>query len=324
MENFVQPNNQVNRHCNEVRDAPFFVQLCRWIVQLMPRGRYWMIRKLSHWTKQTKPFIGVFDKPALRLHVVPSELVSRHVYFYGFHEREVTATFLHLLRPGFTILDVGANFGYFTLLAANRLRATGTIIAFEPEPKNRDWLEQNLNMNGFDRVKVSDRAISSGTGILQFDTKDGSGNRGKASTITNQVDQNLVQVQSVGLDEYCDKVSITHVDIIKIDIEGGESAAVEGMSEGIKNARYHRVFLEIHPEMLEQAGRSVASVFTPFKKYGYRCWRLVEGSTSWHRHYSIAFTPDMINECNWPNDLQGNPQQFLLTAPNIELSINDK
>jgi FkbM family methyltransferase len=111
--------------------------------------------------------------------------------------------------------DVGANVGYYTLLLARRVGPKGLVIAFEPNPSNLIYLKQHLRLNKIDNVKIVEAAVDDKEGVAFFS---GSGSMGKLS-------QAGFSVNSVILDNY------PRPDFIKMDIEGGETAALRGSTK---------------------------------------------------------------------------------------------
>src|SRR3989338_49637 len=103
---------------------------------------------------------------------------------FGVFEPYETAIFRDVVRPGMTIIDIGANIGYFTVIAATRAGATGHVIAFEPAPENFEMLTKTIESNGFKNVETHMMAIADTDGTLTlnlFGT-----NKGKHSVIKDR------------------------------------------------------------------------------------------------------------------------------------------
>jgi protein-L-isoaspartate O-methyltransferase len=79
---------------------------------------------------------------------------SARAYRDGLFEPEVTALLRQELQEGWTVLDAGANTGYYTPTAARAVGATGRVLAFEPEPSNFAYLCRNLARNGLKNVRL--------------------------------------------------------------------------------------------------------------------------------------------------------------------------
>ena len=124
-----------------------------------------------------------------------------------------------LLEPGSTFVDIGANSGFFTLLAAKRVGSSGQVLSFEPLPSMVARIEENLILNGYSNVRIYKFALSDQAGFCKF--YEGP-ERNKGISSLRQIDNSskTLQVETMPLDELPD---LPHtVDLIKIDVEGAE------------------------------------------------------------------------------------------------------
>ena len=164
---------------------------------------------------------------------------QRQLYLVG--ERFVSEAVLvnSLLKPGATVVDVGANIGYYVLLAANRVGQSGRIIAFEPEPDNLVELRMNVECNGLSNVEIRPFAVGAETGQIVFAT----GVNGRVCS--GMAASDTVRVPIVTLD-----TTLTDtIDMIKIDVEGYEGEVLAGAESTIKQCRPN-LFVEIHPTLM--------------------------------------------------------------------------
>lgn len=164
--------------------------------------------------------------------------VDRQVAFYGDYEADRRRyLFLHIAQHGCDLfLDVGANFGIYSILAA-RGGLADRIVAFEPDQRNRVQMEANLLMNGLlSKVEIVAKAVSKETGFANFlpspDTSTGQSKVGEGV--------GAIQVETVTLDDFLD-LSGRRV-FIKMDIEGHELEAVQGMKRLVTS---NRVFMQV-------------------------------------------------------------------------------
>jgi FkbM family methyltransferase len=159
----------------------------------------------------------------------------------GTYEREQTRLFEQLLRPGGVVLDVGANVGYYTLLASVLVGDAGAVHAFEPEPRNAEFLRRHLRINGRRNVTVQQAAVSdrAGTARFEFGTGSGTGHLGEAGTL---------EVRTLRLDDFCAEHGLAPA-AIKIDVEGAEMSVLAGARSTL--ARHRPIlFLSTHgPEV---------------------------------------------------------------------------
>jgi FkbM family methyltransferase len=172
------------------------------------------------------------------------------------YEPQTTEFILQHCQPGMTFLDVGAHYGFFSVLASRRVGAKGTVISFEPAPNTRKVLEQTLKANGCTNVKVEARALSKDNGTAMFYCSAETGN--PANSLVNLADDlhRPVKVEMTTLDDYV-RANDLKVDAIKIDAEGAE---LDVLSGGDTVWKKHRpsLHLSFHPRQIQLNGHSVS------------------------------------------------------------------
>ena len=135
------------------------------------------------------------------------------------------------LRPGMTFIDVGANKGDFTLLAARIVGDSGRVISIEPEPDNHSILRRSIELNGYTNVRVMHLALSDrdGTATLQIGSTSG------AHTLSPEFSgTRTVEVPTRTLDGVVAEQQLASVDMIKIDVQGLELAVLRGAAETLR------------------------------------------------------------------------------------------
>jgi FkbM family methyltransferase len=182
----------------------------------------------------------------------------------GREEPYMAEVFKRSVTPGDVVLDVGAYLGYFTLLAARGAGASGHVLVVEANPQSLELLERNIERNGFgDRVVVHRTAVAAepGTATFYWDASDGS-----ASGLAPP--DNLGGSYDVPVARIDDLVAAERPpNVVKMDIEGGEVAALAGMTETLKNV--DRLFIELNPEALAHAGASGATLLAILRDAGF-------------------------------------------------------
>ena len=173
-----------------------------------------------------------------------------HEFLFDSYEPVTTQVFERLIAPGDLVVDVGAHWGYFTLMAATLCGETGRVIAFEPHPGNVSILTKNLQANRLGNVDVVLKAVSDRAGLSKlFLSRDSSGN--SLNSVPPGAERSLGQndhlaVETVTLDGFfappCRKPTL-----VKIDIEGGELAALEGMRTLIRETADLVLIAEFNP-----------------------------------------------------------------------------
>ena len=143
-------------------------------------------------------------------------------------------------KPGEVFIDVGAYIGWYTIVASRGVGPAGRVVALEPDAANRHQLEDNLALNGIGNVSVVPSAAWSKSGRVGWQASDvpvwhaASGNGNGAAS-----------VEAVTIDDLVRQMRLPRVDWIKMDIEGGEVAALEGASSTLQ-AFHPTLFIELH------------------------------------------------------------------------------
>jgi FkbM family methyltransferase len=169
---------------------------------------------------------------------------SNHGCWLGSYEYKKRIIFENTVRQGNTVLDIGAYVGFYTLLASTLVGATGKVYAFEPLPRNLEYLKEHLRLNSITNVEIIDVAVSDFCGTAYF--KEGSN---RATGRIN--DAGKIQVRTVSLDWLIEEGEIPIPDQIKIDVEGGELAVLKGGELLLERSR-PTVFLATHGKALHQ------------------------------------------------------------------------
>ena len=206
-------------------------------------GFRWPIFLRRGWTMANG--MKIFADPA-------DQVIAPQLVEFGVWEPGLTALVRQRVRSGGTFVDVGANVGYYTLLAAKLVGPVGRVIAFEPVPAQFELMRRGVEANGFRRgVHLEQKALSNKRGTLELYLS--ATNQG-ANSIVQTPGGSQISVPAMTLDEYFGAGS--RVDFIKMDIEGGEGFALEGMQQTLRSNRAIELAVEFSPWKLEHAGYS--------------------------------------------------------------------
>ena len=165
-----------------------------------------------------------------------------HLIADGYWEIWLTEFLARLIQPGWTALDVGANFGYFTVLMADRVGPEGRVIAYEPNPVAAGSLLDTVQVNGFAArvtVRVAAASDREGTGWLYVPDGEPGGAQVVWEGYEDQRPGRLVRVPERRIAG--DRDSGRRVHVVKLDAEGAEDRILAGMSEVIERDRPHLV-----------------------------------------------------------------------------------
>ena len=254
--------------------APWWLATASKVIRLLPAGRYRAADMLAR--VAVRPFVARTPTTLgeLAFQVDWDDRIARDVCLMGVYEPQETALLRALLRPGMTCVDVGANWGYFTLLAAHLTGGEGRVVGLEPDPRLFPTLQRNVEANGLHQVEVLQLAASEASGSRWLEGHDRrSGNLGTSHLVQSVRDGvSSFRVETSTIDALLDERNVRTVDLLKMDIEGGEAPALRGMRDGLAAGRYTRLLLELHPAMLGEHGSSVADLVALLQDAGYRGW----------------------------------------------------
>lgn len=191
---------------------------------------------------------------------------------HGLNPREpLSNVALQLLRPGDNALDVGANVGYFSALAAMAVGEKGQVFAFEASPSTYERLQTLVKANAFNNIKTFEVAVSDQAGELQFHC--GPPDHTGTASLRDLADRTsaITRVKAVALDDLLD--TLPTIRLIKIDVEGAETLVAQGMSKLIERDQPY-ILTEVTDNFLQSMGSSKASLIDFYLARGYSPYRV--------------------------------------------------
>lgn len=200
--------------------------------------------------------------------------VAPHLMMSGRWEEAITKVFQSVLSEGNTVLDLGANFGYFGIIAGAQIGKSGKLLLVEANPELIKYIDKSLAVTGLSRIShVEQVAISEKEGSAEFHfLEDAWGSSGlmdvQAMAQTDHMNYSLrksFKVRTTAVDSLCAKVGISSADVIKLDIEGYEPHAYEGMRKIIKNSPNLKMFIEFAPDRYKDAEGFFKKLQSDFK-----------------------------------------------------------
>ncbi len=193
--------------------------------------------------------------------------VSGSLALGSFEETEVDM-FREKLETGMTVIDIGANIGYYTIIAGKRIGVNGKVFAFEPEENNFSLLTRNISLNKLNNVAIFKIALADKTGEKSLYLDDN--NRGHHSLSSQKPEtEKRVMVMTDTLDNILEKSGSLRVDLIKMDIEGAEFLALEGMAKTLASNPELIIFTEFYPQAIGRLGRSPLQFLKNLVKLGF-------------------------------------------------------
>lgn len=171
-------------------------------------------------------------------------------YADGSYEELSMNFFKNQIRPGDTVIDIGAHYGIYTLVARRKVGDKGRVISFEPAPINNLILQKNIKVNGYGTVEVRSEAVSDSDELKDFNITEASDNPGFSVNPNTDV-LDVISVTSKTIDSMYKKQSIH---MMKIDAEGHEIEILRGASGTIASNPSMKLLVEFNPKCLRQAG----------------------------------------------------------------------
>jgi FkbM family methyltransferase len=175
-----------------------------------------------------------------------------------------TRWILDRLRPGDVFVDVGANVGYFSLVAADAVGRLGRVFAFEPDPTNYAILQRNIALNRLQNVTAEQKAVTSWNGSASLYLCET--NKGDHRIFPAGPERAVVAVETVRLDDYLAPL-VDRVAVVKVDTQGAELLVVEGLGQVLEQGP--ALVLEYWPRGLAGGGTTGAALLDALARHGY-------------------------------------------------------
>ena len=185
--------------------------------------------------------------------------------WWGVYERDEASAARRLLRPGDVAVDVGANSGWFTALAARAVGPTGAVHAFEPMPRTLALLRRTVELSALANVIVHPVAAYDRDATLEI--ADAGDETGWASLVYRSPERSITTVRAVALGPYLDRVVEGPVRLVKIDVEGAEPMVLASLRERLAR-RETAVLCELDPVLLGVTGTTPEAVVDSLLELG--------------------------------------------------------
>jgi FkbM family methyltransferase len=238
----------------------------------LPFGKGWLANLLLKDSDiPANEVVSTRDGLKFRIH---PDWIYKHIFLYGEYEPVNSRLFRRLVRPGDVCVDVGANFGYFTCLLADR---GCTVYACEPLKDMCDRVLDSVALNGLqERVHLKNVALGENVGKVEIFTFRNL-SVGHAATIDMGRDDALAhECQMMTLDALCEEERIENVTFVKMDVEGHELAVLKGGRQLLSRRNAPVVHFEVNENCLAARGVNPNQLLTLLESYGY------------HRFFSIG------------------------------------
>jgi FkbM family methyltransferase len=204
----------------------------------------------------------------------------------GTYEEETTKLFSEILKEGMTVLDLGANIGYYSLLAGKQIGEKGKVFAFEPWHESFSLLQKNIEVNGFKNIIPVAKAVSNQCGRQKLFLS----NDPLEHHLGRESGSKFIEIDVTSVDEFMEGRNIP-VDLVKMDVEGAEMNVLEGMAETISKSPHIKIITEFVPEHLELNNCSPSAFLEKLFSYGFKLYVIND-----EKHTRELITPDNTDD----------------------------
>jgi len=211
-----------------------------------------------------------FKEPCVTVGILGSKMkldltkggIHEDLFMNGFREPEATIVMQDILTPKMTVLDIGANIGYYALMEARRCKS---VIAIEPDVNNYEHLTENIEINGYENIVTHRLAVGDKSGRIDF----------ALSKVPNWHrvavggEKDVISVPAIRLDDFKD---LPKIDLLRMDVEGYEYNILNGGRNFIMQDKPD-MFIEVHRDLLKNFGHSARELFELLAIYGYSIYK---------------------------------------------------
>jgi FkbM family methyltransferase len=186
------------------------------------RGRGAIVNLASPALKISPGTVRRLRNSGPEIELMPGQFGSMVTWLFGIDEPHEVAWFRRLVPPGGVIVDVGANIGQYTLIAAQLAGPSGRVFSFEPDPVNAAALQRSIARNGFgDRIELLPIAVAGRSGEAGFEVQPDR-TRSRLCANGRGVRPEATLVRTVALDDFVEERELARLDLLKIDVEGAD------------------------------------------------------------------------------------------------------
>ena len=205
-----------------------------------------------------------------RFLIDPVSYFGEKLLVHGDYEKQFCHAISDLLIPGDTFIDLGAHEGYFSVMASQRVAASGRVIAIEPQARLEGVLRENLLANQCSNVEVLNLAIGDGEDLVRLSLAPDLNSGASRTHGRFRFCASFQMVRQSSLDRILKEHRIPRVSVLKIDIEGAELDALIGAREYLTAGLIEHIAIELHPSALSLRQQNVTMVTEYLNSLGYR------------------------------------------------------
>jgi FkbM family methyltransferase len=208
--------------------------------------------------------------PEGRFWVDPASYQGQQLMQHQIYEPAMLGALKEQVRPGGVFADLGANEGYFSVVAARLVGPQGRVLAVEPQRRLEPVLRRNFALNGCHQITLVTAAISDRSGSAQLHLTPSMNNSASGLMAPTRYPLLRQPVVLATLSQVLAQAGIERCDVMKIDIEGWEYEAILGSRDVFAQGRVRTLALELHPHLLAPRGLDAGAITRFLAACGYR------------------------------------------------------
>jgi len=197
----------------------------------------------------------LLETPAgIKLHLDPFGFLGATLLQTGTYEPGTDAIFRKWIKPGFTVLDVGANEGYFSILACMLAGPGGRVVAVEPQARCTEIIRRNMSANGISNCTMIEAAVGDADSFADIQLMPAI-NTGASSIVRKyRWARQRQRIRTLSGLTLVEQTGFSQFDFVKIDVEGYEPEVVEGLLPLLNSGCIKLMLIDFHHSVLEQRG----------------------------------------------------------------------
>lgn len=255
---------------------PIFLSLIKKVLSnsSLP-GRYWLAQIFTRYFFP-KNLIVDGQLGAFRVSLNLSDTIQNQIYFEIYDPYE-TQLLQYCLIEGSNFLDIGANIGYYSLIASQIVGPSGKVHAFEPISANIAAFQQTIDRNQINNIVLNQVAVGSANGeLILFTSENQPGSSGWASKVPSERRQKECRVPMTSLDKYLGEGNFGPIRLVKMDIEGAELDALAGGQRVFSGPAAPDLIIEINPFLLQRQSLNPQSLIHALERCDYQLFLIGE------------------------------------------------
>jgi FkbM family methyltransferase len=278
-----------------MREDAVFAKISRFPRSTKKERRFAIRKSILRVRRRAAPFLPLPARlPGGERWLAWNDVVGRKLFLKRYFETCEQGLVSNYLKPGMTVLDIGAHQGFYTLLASSKVGSRGSVVAFEPSPREMRRLHINLILNRCHNVSTVKKALNDTAADADFYVCRGvetGCNSLYPPVVAERTEK--IRIKTTTLDAYLNDASLDRVDFIKIDVEGAELSVLRGAVETLD--RYRPALLcEIADKRTEAWGHRAWDIIEYLETRGYRCYFFSPGGDLHRSHEKDTFNENLV------------------------------